>query len=131
MKETNDTLKTISAILMGAAGGVLMATVNTAVLSQEGASVDILPFILLIIISAGIPWCFDSIGRRGMNPILAEGIMIVLSFGICVLFSYIVSKTDHTRGLLIIRILVIHGIALAVTAVRWGIRYHKSGKEES
>ena len=116
---------------MGAAGGVLMAAVNIAVLSQEGASVDILPFILLIIISAGIPWCFDSIGKRGINPILTEGIMVVLSFGICVLFAYIVSKTDHTRGLLITRFLVIHGAALSVTAVRWGIRYYKSGKEES
>ena len=131
MKDTTDTLKTISAILMGVAGGVLIAAVNIAVLSQEGASIDILPFLLLIIISAGIPWCFDSIGKRGMNPILAEGIMIFLSFGICALFAYIVSKTDHTRGVLITRFLMIHGIALAVTAVRWGIRYYKSGKVES
>ena len=116
---------------MGEAGSVLMAAANLTVLSQEGTSVDTLPFILLIIISAGIPWCFESIGKRGMHPILAEGIMIVLSFGICVLFAGIVSKTDHTRGVLITRILVIHGISLAVTAVRWGIRYHQKGKEES
>ena len=131
MKETTDSLKTVSAILMGAAGSVLMAAANITVLSQEGTSLDTLPLILLIIISAGIPWCFDSIGKRGMNPILAEGIMIVLSFGICVLFAGIVSKTDHTRGVLITRILVIHGISLAVTAVRWGIRYYQKGKEES
>ena len=116
---------------MGAAGSVLMAAVTIAVLSQEGTLGDTLPLILLIIISAGIPWCFDSIAKRGMNPILAEGIMIVLSFGICVLFAGIVSKTDHTRGVLITRILVIHGISLVVTAVRWGIRYCQKGKEES
>ncbi len=131
MNETSDSLKILSAILMGIAGGVLMAAVNITVLSREGASINTILLILLIIIAAGIPWCFDSIGKRGMNPILSEGIMIFLSFGICVLFASVVSKTEHTRDLLTARVFVIHLISLAVTSVRWGIRYYRSGKEDA
>lgn len=130
MDEHSETLRWISTILMGAAGGVLLAGVILFFLNAIGFQNRSLPFFLLLVLASGIPWCFDAVEKRGMNPLACELLLIALSFGICLLYGHVSAKTEETAAMINRTTALIHAVSLAVTGIRFAVRYYRARKEE-
>ena len=129
MDETNETWRRISTGLMGVAGGVLMAGILLSFLNTIGFQNRSLPFAVLCILAGGIPWCFDAIEQRGLNPLACELILIAVSFGICLLYSHVSARTEATAVLISGTAAFLHAVSLAVTAIRFAVRYYRGRKE--
>lgn len=130
MKRSSEWMRWLSTAGMGIAGGILMAGILLFFLHATGFSRRTFSFWLIAVLAAGIPWCFDGISRRGMNPIISEIIMIALSAWICLFYAQVISKTETTLTSLAGTALLVHLPCVLVTAVRWLIRYVQFRREE-
>ena len=130
MDENSETLRWISTILMGAAGGVLLAGIILFFLNTIGFQNRSVPFLFLLLLAGGIPWCFDVVEKRGMNPLACELLLIALSFGICLLYGHVSAKTEATAAMINGTTALLHAVSLAVTGIRFVVRYYRTRKEK-
>ena len=97
MKQRSELLSQLSAIITGAAGGVVMAGVLLGLLRVTGYEWKSLSFLLITLARMAMPLCLDPLRRRGIDPAWAEIVMIVLSAAIC--FGYVrVSAVNRTAS---------------------------------
>ena len=122
MDRTSAGFRMISAIVIGAAGGVLMAAVLLFLFQFTGYDTGSVSFFLIAALAFALPWCMSCIGKRGIYEYPAQFVMCIVSLVISLLYMHatagnVTAKTDMGRAFVLV-----HGIALIGTLIRFLIR---------
>ena len=122
MDRTSPGFRMISAIVIGAAGGVLMAAVLLFLFQRTGYDAGSVSFYLIAAAVFALPWCMSWIGKRGIYEYPAQFVMCGVSLVITLLYMHetagnATAETDMSRAFVLV-----HGIAVLGTLVRFLIR---------
>ena len=131
MDSKTDVFRTISALMIGAAAGTMMALLLLVLLQKTDFAVNRAAFYLVALAAGALPLCLDVLRNRGIEPAVSELIMILLSGLIC--FGY--AKTAAGNALAEERmcraVLLAHLPAVIVYAVQWTAGFLRRGKQDS
>ncbi len=130
MDSKSDVFRTISALMIGAASGVLMAVLLLGLLQKTDFAVNRFSFCVIAAAAGALPLCLDVLRRRGIEPAVSELVMILLSALIC--FGYAVTAAGNELAAQRMRsaVLLAHLPAILVYAAQWAIAWLKRGKQD-
>lgn len=129
MEEKDGFPKGLSAVIIGVCGGVIMALLVITGLRAEGYQLFTFSFWLIVLIAAILPSGLDFLSKKGILPIVAEPIMIGVSFALALLYGNAVASNETAAFLLRSGTLIVHGISALVLVIRILIEKMQERKE--
>ncbi len=122
MKE--QTKQIIYSILLGCAGGIVMAAFLLFAMNTVFYTILFPSFLSVCVAAMGFPFCVGIFRGKGYSILLIQAVMILVSLGICIAYAvYVTSFNPYYSGSLLESMLVqmpllIHSLsALTVIAV--------------
>ena len=95
-----------------------MAAVLLFLLSRTGFSRTGISWLLVAAVAMALPAFFDVVGKRGIDPVPVEAIMIALSMGTTLLYVYVSAANELARTTMTSTVVLIHMCAWAVFFAR-------------
>jgi hypothetical protein len=121
MDSNSDVFRLISAVIIGAAAGAVMAALLLAVLQKTEFAADTGSFYLTALVAAVLPLCLDILRKRDVAPEISEAVMIVLSALICFGYVQITAVNDTALIRMNRALLLVHLPAVLVYAAQWAV----------
>ena len=121
MESNSDVFRLISAVIIGAAAGAVMAALLLAVLQKTEFAADTGSFYLTALVAAVLPLCLDILRKRDIAPEISEAVMIVLSALICFGYVQITAVNDTALIRMNRALLLVHLPAVLVYAAQWAV----------
>lgn len=121
MESNSDVFRLISAVIIGAAAGAVMAALLLAVLQKTEFAADTGSFYLTALVAAVLPLCLDILRKRDVAPEISEAVMIVLSALICFGYVQITAVNDTALIRMNRALLLVHLPAVLVYAAQWAV----------
>ena len=121
MDSNSDVFRLISAVIIGAAAGAVMAALLLAVLQKTEFAADTGSFYLTALVAAVLPLCLDILRKRAIAPEISEAVMIVLSALICFGYVQITAVNDTALIRMNRALLLVHLPAVLVYAAQWAV----------
>ena len=121
MDSNLDVFRLISAVIIGAAAGAVMAALLLAVLQKTEFAADTGSFYLTALVAAVLPLCLDILRKRDVAPEISEAVMIVLSALICFGYVQITAVNDTALIRMNRALLLVHLPAVLVYAAQWAV----------
>lgn len=121
MDSNSDVFRLISAVIIGAAAGAVMAALLLAVLQKTEFAADTGSFYLTALVAAVLPLCLDILRKRDIAPEISEAVMIVLSALICFGYVQITAVNDTALIRMNRALLLVHLPAVLVYAAQWAV----------
>ncbi len=115
----------LSSVVIGAAGGVLMAGILLFLFLETGWQINTLSFGLIVLTASALPWCMNWIEKRGMNGYVAEGVMTAVSLVICLLYMHEASGNRSASEAMTRSFVIVHAVSAVITLIRFLINRAK------
>ena len=131
MDSKTEVFRTISALMIGAAAGTMMAVLLLVLLQKTDFAVNRASFYLIALAAAALPLCLDVLRQRGVNPAVSELVMILLSGLICVGYALTTAGNALAEERMRRAVLLAHLPAVAVYAVQWAAGFLRRRKQDS
>ena len=131
MDSKSDVFRTISAVMIGAAAGTMMAVLLLVLLQKTGFTVNRPGFYLIALAAGALPLCLDVLRRREIQPAVSELVMILLSGLICFGYALMTAANELAAQRMRTAVLLVHLPAVLVYAAQWMAALIKRGKQDS
>jgi len=131
MDSKTEVFRTISALMIGAAAGTMMAVLLLVLLQKTDFAVNRASFYLIALAAAALPLCLDVLRQRGVNPAVSELVMILLSGLICVGYALTTAGNALAEERMHRAVFLAHLPAVAVYAVQWAAGFLRRRKQDS
>ena len=125
MDSTTPGFRMISSIMIGAAGGVLMASVLLFLFQRTGYALNTASLFLTAVIASAIPWCMQWVEKRGIYPFPAEFLMTAVSLIICLLYMHEASGNELAAASMTRAFVIVHAVSGITTLIRYILRRSK------
>ncbi len=113
----------ISAVLIGCGAGVLMALILLLLFQNSAFRVNSGSFLFIAAAAAVMPLCLDVLRVRGIEPEIAEAVMIVLSAVICIGYVSASAGNELAHQYMMQAVVLVHCLALLVYILQWALHF--------
>ncbi len=131
MNSNSDVFRGISAVIIGAAAGALMALGVLVFLQRTEFAADRVSFYLIALLAAVLPLCLDSLRKRGIAPEISEAVMILFSALICFGYVQVTAVNDIALSRMNHAVLFVHLPAVIVYAVQWAVSLYRQNRNKN
>lgn len=131
MNSNSDVFRGISAVIIGAAAGALMALGVLVFLQRTEFAADRVSFYLIALLAAVLPLCLDSLRKRGIAPEISEAVMILFSALICFGYVQVTAVNDTALSRMNHAVLFVHLPAVIVYAVQWAVSLYRQNRNKN
>ncbi|MBQ6531399.1 MAG: hypothetical protein IJI33_00175 [Solobacterium sp.] len=111
-------LQIISALLAGAGAGIIMAAVMLFLMSAYGFHFHFMSAAAAGMVAVALPWCMDVLNRRGLNLYVCEGVAVLVSAAVCLLYIHAAAKDAVTADRMLNMVISLHGASLLINGTR-------------
>ena len=131
MNSNSDVFRGISAVIIGAAAGALMALGVLVFLQRTEFAADRVSFYLIALLAAVLPLCLDSLRKRGIAPEISEAVMILFSALICFGYVQVTAVNDTALSRMNHAVLFVHLPAVIVYAAQWAVSLYRQNRNKN
>lgn len=131
MNSDSDVFRGISAVMIGAAAGALMASLLLFLLQKMGFAANTVSFYLAALIAAVLPLCLDILRKRDIAPEISEAVMILLSALICFGYVQVTAVNDAALTRMNHAVMLVHLPAVILYAGQWAVSLFRENRNKN
>ena len=95
-----------------------MAAVMLFLMSAYGFHFHFMSAAAAGMVAVALPWCMDVLNRRGLNLYVCEGVAVLVSAAVCLLYIHAAAKDAVTADRMLNMVISLHGASLLINGTR-------------